>query len=614
VLLRVLRSPRAGGGKLVLGVGLATVLAMPLIVALAALRTPRWYPILDLAQIELRLRDIGSRHTPLVGVAGRIFDDSGRQGSHPGPLGLYAIWPAYRLLGRTAWGMLVGAVTVHVVAIATLLWLAVRRGAQPLVLGMGTAAALLVLGYGGDAVTSPWNPYLVAFWWVVFLIAVWSVLCRDFPVLPVAVVAGSFCVQNHAEYTALVVVLLALAGSWSVREVVRERKREVHGARTARWLAVASIVGIVVWLPPLVEELRHDPGNFSILLDHFGSPPEKTIGLLRGTRLLLAHMNPWRLVTSAVAGEFSGNFIERGTPVPGALLLAVWAASVVVASRRRMRDLLLLDLVLGVVVVVGVLSLARVFGPVWFWIGLWGFGTSALMLLATAWAVLPAVAGRLPDWRFGHARWGPAAAAAILAAATGAAALQAAGTEGHAPALSRVLSALVPRTTDALEAGALPGGGRRGRYLVTSDDPVNIGFHAFGIVNELDREGFRVGMEPSYRTSITPHRVVRRDRATAVVVLVAGAAIDEWRHRPEAVEVAVVDDRTPAERAEYRRLHDGVVEDFRRAGLDDLVDTLDENLVITSLDKRTPPDVRERIARMVVIGLPNAIFVTPVDA
>jgi hypothetical protein len=61
-------------------------------------------------------------------------------------------------------------------------------------------------------------------------------------------------------------------------------------------------------------------------------------------------------------------------------------------------------------------------------------------------------------------------------------------------------------------------------------------------------------------------------------------------------------------------MHDGVVKDFRRAGLDDLADELDENLVITSLDKRTPPDVRDRIARMVVIGLPNAIFVTPVDA
>ena len=40
-------------------------------------------PLLDLAQTELRVRDVGGSHTPLVGLAGRI-QAYGQQGSHPG--------------------------------------------------------------------------------------------------------------------------------------------------------------------------------------------------------------------------------------------------------------------------------------------------------------------------------------------------------------------------------------------------------------------------------------------------------------------------------------------------------------------------------------------------
>ena len=39
---------------------------------------------------------------------------------------------------------------------------------------------------------------------VLFLLAVWSVLCDDLPMLPVAVFAGSFCMQTHISYLGLV--------------------------------------------------------------------------------------------------------------------------------------------------------------------------------------------------------------------------------------------------------------------------------------------------------------------------------------------------------------------------------------------------------------------------
>src|SRR5207342_2482443 len=51
---------------LLIGAGLLALLALPLIVALAVLAQKRWYPILDLAMTEIRVRDVASSHPPLI--------------------------------------------------------------------------------------------------------------------------------------------------------------------------------------------------------------------------------------------------------------------------------------------------------------------------------------------------------------------------------------------------------------------------------------------------------------------------------------------------------------------------------------------------------------------
>ncbi|MEI2422374.1 hypothetical protein V6O07_18990, partial [Arthrospira platensis SPKY2] len=81
-------------------VGLLT--SLPLIVAIIVLRWRPWYPVLDLAMTEFRVRDVGSRRTPLIGLPGRIgnFPD---QGSHPGPISFYLLAPFYRIGGSSPW-------------------------------------------------------------------------------------------------------------------------------------------------------------------------------------------------------------------------------------------------------------------------------------------------------------------------------------------------------------------------------------------------------------------------------------------------------------------------------------------------------------------------------
>ena len=74
----------------------AAIVFVPVVVALVALARPTWFPTGDMAQAELHVRGFWS-HPPLVGAAGRIDDDAGVQGSHPGPLLWLAMWPIYAL-------------------------------------------------------------------------------------------------------------------------------------------------------------------------------------------------------------------------------------------------------------------------------------------------------------------------------------------------------------------------------------------------------------------------------------------------------------------------------------------------------------------------------------
>src|SRR5688500_12071061 len=125
---------------------LIAILVLPLAVAAVALRTPRWHPVLDLAMTELRLRDVFTSHTPLIGLPGRIgrFPE---QGSHPGPMSFYLLAPVYRLFGASSYGLELAMITLDVIAIALVLWLAQRRGGTALVLVLGGVIAVMTFGY-----------------------------------------------------------------------------------------------------------------------------------------------------------------------------------------------------------------------------------------------------------------------------------------------------------------------------------------------------------------------------------------------------------------------------------------------------------------------------------
>ncbi len=596
------------------------VLAVPFVVAAVTLRRPHWYPVLDLTMTELRLRDVGTRHTPLIGLPGRIGPSLMEQGSHPGPLSFYLLAPMYRVLGSSAWAMLAASITLNVGALAASLAIAARRGGTRLVIAVAALLALLCLGYGLTALTQPWNPYLPLLWWVVFLLAVWSVACGDVVMLPAAVLVGSLCAQTHVPYLGLVVGIGAVAVVAAVREWLHATPGSSERRRVARWGIAAGMVGVLLWIPPLVDQAVNDPGNLRALYDHLATPsgPDEPAGIGRGVELALHHLDLVGLIGDVRA---DGTLLQASgdtdrSPAPGVALLVAWLAAALLARRLERPALVRLHLLVGVSLVLGVASMSRILGKEWYYLMLWAWATTALLLLAVGWTVLAALA------RFG-ARPAmpvqPRVAAVtpglmgVLAVASVALTVEAIDVEPPEPHLSSPLGAVLPGTLAALERGVGPATGRDGRYTVVFDDALYFGSQAYGLVGELERAGFDAGMPDVYHVPITDHRVVAPEDATAVVVLANAGNLNRWRADPEAVEVASVEP-TEAAQAEFDRLRDAVIDDLRADGLDDLVTIVDSNLFAASIDDRVSDRAEQLMARMLELGQPTAVFIAPPGA
>ncbi len=491
------------GRWLVLG-GLALLL-IPLAIALAVLRQPRWYPALELAQTELHVRDVGTSHTPLTGLVGRI-GGPGQRGSHPGPLSFFALAPMYRLAGSTSWALQAATVSLHLAAAGTVLWIARRRGGTPLLLGALAALAAVLRLYGAAFLTEPWNPYLPMVWWIVFVLSVWSVAERDVALLPVAVVAGSLCAQTHISYVGLVGGLGGLALAAALTHAHRVRRDGSERARVWRWIGLSVVIGILLWAPPALDEVRRNPGNLSVLVDYFGDAGEDPVGLRRGGELVLQHLDPWRLLF----GRSQGKVLTEAEPdlAPSLVLLVLWLISVLTAWRVRSASLLRLHGVLCLALGFGVISGSRVYGPPWAWLFQWMWGLTALIVVAIGltWDALrrrAEVAAARGPHRAARSRAVGITSLVVVAlvalGSSGALARDAAAVDVDDLASSRALRDLAPSTIRSIESSSAPGAGPAGS-LPRADDGSDRG------------RRFPTGVRPGERAGPGGHRGGRRER------------------------------------------------------------------------------------------------------
>ncbi len=589
--------------------GLTGVVALPLVVAAVFLLWRPWAPTLDMAMTEFRVRDVGGPNTPLIGLPGRIGDFPD-QGSHPGPLSFYLLAPFYRLAGASAWGMELGSVVINVVALAAMIAIgrsvAGRRGAVMI----AAVAAVAIRGYGLNVLTHPWNPYLPVLLWLLVLVAAWAVLVGVHRAAVVVVAAGSVAAQTHVPYLLNAIAISVLVGGVLVWRGLRLAPGE--RATVTRPFAWSIGVAGLLWLPPFVDQLVRDPGNIRMLIRHFTSDPDEAY-VSRGVavRAFFRHLDAF-----AVGGDLitqQAAFVHRsglpsGSVWGGVVVFVLWLGAVGIAWRRRHQRLLALDAVVAVALVVSAFSISRIFGKLWYYLTLWAWAAMLLVVVSIVWASFVELSARRSRPIDQRALWPAAVVGTVATVASVGAAFVLEVPEAH---VSDGLRGVVPDTVAAIERGDGLLTGPDGRYLVFWQDAVSIGAQGFGLLNELDRRGYEVGVREVWRVPATPQRVFADGAYDAELHLVTGTFIDQWRSRPDHQEIVSVDLRTADERARFDELQERVERRLEEIGRPELATAVDCNLFGASLDLTLPQDVIDDLSEMLLLGEPVAVFIAP---
>jgi hypothetical protein len=565
--------------RALVAVALTLVALLPVVVVVVTRAGREWMPVGDLALVDLRVRDVWSRAIPLVGTYNRFG------WNHPGPAMFWALAPLSGLTGQPAWATLVGGALLQgaaVVAAALVSW---RRGRLALV---AAVLALLGLTYGALGTTLvlwPWNPSVALPWFVVFVLLVWCVADGDLVLLPFAVAVGTFLVQTHVGYAPLVVVGIGFAVVGAVATGRREPTTaaadapgddaEAGGARRRSWRAPllwSAGVLVLAWIPPLVQELVRRP-NVERLVDFLqDSPGYPRLGFRAAAGIVADQFRvppPW-LGGHTVLDSFSNTVVpaSRWWLVIPIALVALAGVAVVRTPACRFRSLVVLVVVL---LVVGWWSIARVSGGAERYVFYWRVPLAiALVFVAfgASWYAFGLDRSELAR------RSAFVGLSAVIGCSSIALGVRVADTGDVLSAESIARSALA-----RLETPELPSG----RVLVRAPDTGYLGIES-AVVNELDRRGVDVVVDPSRGFRMGESRTATPGEADEVLYVVEGGQyLSILAGRPDAHVLWSTDALSPAKEAELRRLQQRLYDELVAAGRTDLVSALGSNLVAYAL-------------------------------
>ena len=547
-----------------IAVAATTVALLPVLMTVLAHAGRTFLPGGDIAIIDLRVRDVFSTDLPLTGPYSRYG------WNHPGPAMFYALSPLNALAGGAAWATLVGGALLQGVATALSARLAWRRGGVYLTVLVMTAISLAATVVGERLFIVPWNPYIAFPFFALFVLQIWSVGLGDRWRLLGATIVGTFLVQTHVGYAPLVAAGAASAVVFVV--VDHRRTRESFGGWT-RPLLWSIVAALVLWLPPIVQQLTGTPGNLSELA-HFVRRGGG-VGLRVGAGVLAGefHLVPPWLGGSEPRAPFT-DAIEPSSLWWLLIPICLLVGGLVVAHRAgpRARDCLRLLTLLGVLSVVGFVAIARVEPPLDSYLFLWRTLIATLLVAAVMYTVVVAVKadtsrvgglvaigalGLLLAWAAGSVAWDvtdPPTAPNPFAAET--------------RALLRQLRDKVPEQAFIVRNVA---SARRG---VSS-----------ALVDELERRDAPVRVDDDERAAFGKHRAIARDDASAVwFVAEEGRDVSLLTELHGAQVVARTTPLGRADEAELVRLQRALARRLEDLGRADLVSVIEYSSLVHVLD------------------------------
>lgn len=556
--------------------------AAPILVGIVSWVGRDWLPVQDLAVLDLRVRDVGGDQTPLVGPYSRYT------WSHPGPALFWALAVPSRLAGTAAWGTLVGAMVLQLIAVV---WIGVvgwRAGRLPLTL---TVLAVVALSYGATGswlVLEPWNPHIVLPWFVLFVVLTWRLSIGETQHLTGVVLAGSFLVQTHVGYAPLV----AAGVAYVIGAALVDRKPRPW--RLARWSWItALVVGVGLWLPVVIEQVTGDPGNITLLERFFlgGGANRPTAGWHTGAGLFSAQFRippPWLGGTDPI-DQYDGTVAAaslRYLLVPVVLLVAGYLTS---RWSRRRADHRWVELVF-LLSIVGVLALSRITDELTPYLFYWRIPLAVLCVVSSGWAIAGWAATKLPP-SSAHGLRLAAGAVVGLAVVVPSALLTVEvathgdtvfGFESQARTLLDQLDSRGPMTEPT---------------IVRFDGTTLGGLHG-AVVDAYDRAGAPVRVDEALAFQFGDDRAAPASEVDTVwMVLEDGRLVSEMTALPGATVIARQEPLGPEKEAELVALQRQLADELRAAGRPDLLGRLDAPLVAFTLDG-VPGIDRDAVGRL----------------
>jgi hypothetical protein len=393
------------------------IVLLPLVVSAFALLGAvgsEYHPSGDQAIIELNVRDV-FHAPPLLGPYSRFG------WFHPGPALYYALALPYWLTGGSSASLAFAALVLNALAVVGILLIARRRGGLAVLLLTGLIVEVLVLRLGAQFTRDVANPYVTVFPFLLLAFLAWTMSCGDRWALPVSAVVASFLVQTHVGYAlpAAALVAFGIGGCvWSARQ-----SRHAGDAKPARnasswrgWLIVlivTAVIVLVMWLPPLIQQLTGETDNFGKVLDFFAQHgQERSAG--QAWQVLSAQFGAW---PDWLSGHTSFGLLGAfgvTSPAPFPVVLVLLGAATVVAWRGLPKaslrsgsqapggrataiprsDSVRLDLLVGVLVVASFVAVTRIVGEVWGYIVKWLWAVGALAWIAIVVSVIAVIGAR----------------------------------------------------------------------------------------------------------------------------------------------------------------------------------------------------------------------------
>ncbi len=403
----------------------------------------------DLALIDLHTRRAVAWQQQLG-----VFDHNGW--NHPGPAYFYLLSVVYRILGSGAKSLFVGATLINAAAALACVGVVRHRATPARALWAAVwvcvlASLLATVGPGSvtysegalGGLVSPWNPMVVIFPLLLFILLCAAAIDRSTVSLVGALLVGSFVVQtNISTMPVVAAVFVVTVAVWLVTVLLDRRRRAAHvggaergadGAvavgvteapatrgRVGVWVGGGLVVFVLLWLPPVIQQFTNHPGNFT-LIARFFTAAHQGPSLKAALLSVVAVYGVFVVGPSEVMSTFLG-----GTPHHAALVLLAFAVLVllavaltVVGVRQRSRwagglgALGLVGLVALVVATTGVV------GTVYGYLLVWGIAVPTSTLIGAGMIRFPLRSGneaRTPWTSLSGVRWAACAVAVAVSA------------------------------------------------------------------------------------------------------------------------------------------------------------------------------------------------------